>query len=110
MADLRVAVQVVLDASGAGSVRVGPQIAPDRSSLRWLVTGVSVQTSRPGQPPIPRVEVVDQLGRSVGLSYDGSFDQGAASESLKAGEYLTATWAGGQAGDVATLTVNGTKS
>lgn len=101
--------QVTLDASGNGSVTVGPGIAPDRSSLRWNITGVVVRTSRPGAPPIPRVRVTDQLGRDEGLSYDGSFDQGAADIALRRGEFITATWAGGQAGDVATLTVSGTK-
>lgn len=110
MADLSATAQVTLDASGAGTVTLGPGISPDRSSLRWLVTGVVVQTSRPGTPPIPRVTVVDQIGRTVGVSYDGSFDQGAASEPLKRGEYLTVTWSGGQAGDVATVTVSGSKT
>lgn len=110
MADLSVTAQVTLDASGNGSVTLGPGIAPDRSSLRWTVLGVVVETSRPGQPPIPRVQVTDQLGRSVGLSYDGSFDQGPANEPLNRGDYLTTTWTGGLPGDVATVTMNGTKA
>lgn len=112
MADLTVSGQVTLalvNGVVTGSVVLGPGISPDRSSLRWNVTGVVVRTNRPGVAPIPAVSVFDQIGVAQGVSYDGSFDQGGSDITVKRGEYLTVTWTGGNAGDVATVSLTGTK-
>jgi hypothetical protein len=97
-----------LDSSGAGQVTLGPDAGP----ANWHVTGLIVQTNRPGQAPIPRVQLylneVDP-SNSLGLNYDGSFAQASGDQQLSRGQRLIAVWSGGQAGDVATLTVNGEK-
>lgn len=111
-APLTQGVQVTLGAGGAGTAAIGPDSA--RGPATWDVTGVIVQTSRPGLAPIPKCQIY--LGsiaadNAQGLSYDGSFAQGQVLPSLRLtrGQQLIASWTGGQAGDVATFTVTGTK-
>lgn len=110
-ATLQASASVTLDASGTGQVALGPQDA--RGPARWDVDGIIVQTTRPGVAPIPRVQVY--LGdtatpaNSQGLTYDGSFNQGRVSLVVTRGDRLIFRWTGGQAGDVATATVTGTK-
>lgn len=102
---------VTLDVNGAGQVAIGPQDAVGPSV--WNIDTVIVQTTRPGQAPIPMVQIyIDQISpaNSQGLNYDGSFNQGQATNvRVTRGSHLIAVWAGGQAGDIATLTVTGTK-
>lgn len=101
---------VTLSASGAGTISLGPDSA--RGPANWHVTGVIVQTNRPGQAPIPRVVVyLDQQSASgtQGLSYDGSFAQGACDLTLSRGQKLICVWSGGQSGDLASFTVTGEK-
>lgn len=111
VASLSASGSVVLDTNGAGQVAVGPQDAAGPAV--WNVDGVIVQTDRPGQAPIPTVQIyLDQISpaNSQGLTYDGSFNQGQATNvRVTRGSHLIAVWAGGQAGDTATLTVTGTK-
>jgi hypothetical protein len=102
--------QTTLNASGAGTVTLGPDAS--RGPAHWHVTGVIVQTSRPGVSPIPRAQVyLDRAepGRSQGLTYDGSYDQGACDIDIQRGTLLVAAWTGGQSGDIAYLTVTGEK-
>lgn len=101
---------VTLNASGAGTVRLGP--SDQRGSANWHVTGVIVQTNRPGQSPVPKVQIyldADEAGSSEGLSYDGSFRQGNADITMIRGQFLIAQWTGGQSGDRATMTISGEK-
>jgi hypothetical protein len=108
--NLQAAASVTLDAGGAGTVSVGPDAA--RGPANWRVNGVILQTTRPGVAPIPRAQVYldDQTaGQSQGLSYDGSFAQGSCDITLTRGQKLICTWTGGQAGDVATMTLTGEK-
>jgi hypothetical protein len=109
-ATLTVGTQVTLDASGAGRVELGPDAS--RGPAYWRVDGVILQTTRPGQAPIPRAQVyLDDAvpTNSQGLSYDGSFAQGACDITLSRGQKLICAWAGGQSGDVATMTLTGEK-
>jgi hypothetical protein len=100
----------VLDASGNGTVELGPDSA--RGPATWHVDGVILQTDRPGQAPIPRAVVyLDNVAaeRSQGLSYDGSFAQGRCDLTLTRGQKLIVQWTGGQAGDSASVTLTGEK-
>jgi hypothetical protein len=69
-----------------------------------------VQTNRPYLAPIPRVQLylneVDPTN-SLGLGPDGSFGSFVGEHTLSRGSKLIAVWTGGQAGDLATMTVNG---
>lgn len=99
-----------LDGSGGGTVTLGPQTTAGPAN--WRVTGVIVQTNRPGVSPIPRVQIfLDQPNPSgaQGLSYDGSFNQGTVDLTLQRGSVLIAVWSGGLSGDLASLTITGEK-
>jgi hypothetical protein len=101
---------VTLDAAGGGTITLGPDSS--RGPATWRITGVIVQTNRPGQSPIPRVQVyLDRVSpdASQGLSYDGSFAQGACDLTITRGQNLICVWAAGQAGDEASLTLTGEK-
>lgn len=97
---------VTLDAAGGGQVELEPTSSPPN----WHVTGGVVQTNRPGQAPIPRVQLylntVDPTN-SQGVGFDGSFGPFVGDLTLTRGQKLIAVWTGGQAGDTATFTVNG---
>lgn len=100
---------VTLDATGAGEIQLGPDVGGPPT---WRVTGVILQTSRPGAAPVPRCEIyrdqTDAQGRQ-GLTYDGSFASGRCDLTLVRGQVLIARWTGGQLGDVAELTLTGEK-
>lgn len=105
---LTISASVTLDASGNGTVTLGP--GSSRGPATWRVDGVILQTTRPGKAPIPRAQVyLDEAipAQSQGLSYDGSFTQGRCSLTLTRGQQLLCVWTGGQAGDVATMTLTG---
>lgn len=107
---LQIGRSVTLNASGAGTVSLGPSSA--MGPAIWHVDGVILQTSRPGQAPIPRAVVYlndSTANNSQGLSYDGSFAQGSCDIQLTRGQQLVCAWTGGQAGDIATLTLTGEK-
>lgn len=97
---------VILAAGGTGQVSIGP----DQGPPNWHVTSIITQTNRPSQAPIPRVQLyLDSVApeNSLGLSYDGSFGQASGDQVLVRGQHIIAVWTGGQAGDRATITVNG---
>jgi hypothetical protein len=99
---------ITLDATGGGQIALGPASAP--GSAAWHVTGIIVQTNRPGTSPIPRVQIYRDTidpANSLGLSYDGSFAQAQADEQVPNGSKLICVWAGGQTGDRASLTLTG---
>ena|SRR5690242_3268328 len=99
---------VVLDADGAGEIRLGPTAGPPT----WHITGVILQTSRPGEAPVPRCRVYQDTTDAngvQGLTYDGSFASGRCDVTLVRGQVLIARWTGGQAGDVASMTISGEK-
>lgn len=105
MSDLDRTGTVVLDASGNGTVSLGPDSS--RGPATWTVDTVIWITSRPGKAPVPRITVITNTGDPKCVSYDGSFGQGTGSANLTRGQSLVATWTGGQAGDVASFTVSG---
>lgn len=99
-------------ATVSGSVTGTVELGPDGSKgpANWHVDGVILQTSRPGTAPIPRavVYLTDAVSDNTqGLSYDGSFAQGACDITLTRGQKLVCIWTGGQAGDTASMTVTG---
>ncbi|MER7953069.1 hypothetical protein ABTY59_37390 [Streptomyces sp. NPDC096079] len=105
---LAVAKTVVLDASGNGTLRIGP----DRGAPYWRVTKVLVRTSREGQAPVPRFAYYQDYQSDAtrkGQTYDGSHDESDENFLLTRGQELIAVWTGGQAGDRATFTVTGTQ-
>ena len=107
-ANLTQGVSGLLDATGALQLSIGPDAGP----ANWRVTSVIVQTNRPYQAPIPRVQLyldtVDPTN-SLGLGPDGSFGTFVGDQTLSRGSHIIAVWSGGQAGDRATVTVNGEK-
>lgn len=108
--NLNTGATVTLDGSGGGRVELGPDTG--RGPATWRVDGVILQTDRPGQAPIPRAQVYldsEDPASSQGLSYDGSFAQGRCDIELTRGQKLVCVWAGGQAGDRASMTVTGEK-
>lgn len=108
---LNTAASVTLDANGFGVAAIGP--GNDGPPV-WYVDDVLLTTDRPGDPPIPRAAVyLDQIAPASlqGITYDGSF--GAASANrlrLIRGQQLYVVWSSGQSGDVASVTVVGTRS
>lgn len=103
------AATVTLDASGAGTVEIGPDRA---GPAQWHITGVILRTDRPGEAPVPRAEIwLDQMsaGGLQGGTYDGSFAQGRTDLTISRGQRLIVRWAGGKAGDAASVTVTGEK-
>lgn len=97
---------VVLDATGSGQITIGP----DQGKANWEVTSVITQTDRPGTAPVPRVQLflgTEDPQNSVGIGYDGSYGVFVGKQELQRGNHLIARWTGGQAGDRATVTVNG---
>lgn len=92
-----------------GTATIGPT---SRGPGTWNVTGVLVSTTRPGVAPIPNIQIwLDQTNPNgiQGISYDGSFSQGTCDITMVRGQNLIATWTGGLAGDVASITVTGTQ-
>lgn len=111
---LQASASVTLDANGNGTCYVGPGQSGNTGAGHWSVTGVILQTTRPNLSPIPSCQLyLDQVtpAQSQGLTANGSYAT-ARGENLvvQRGQSLYAVWTGGQAGDVATLTVTGVKS
>ena len=99
---------VTLDANGEGTVELEPGIPSGPPN--WRVTSLVTQTNRVNLAPIPRVAVYLNTvapENVLCVSSNGSFGQANGHQELSRGAKLVAVWTGGQAGDVATLTVNG---
>ncbi len=97
--------QVVLDASGNGSVRLGP----GRHGVQWIIRRIGVQTSTDTTVPIAKV-YRGNIGESTFITgtFVGSFDvDDGLNEELDNGEFLTIAWTGGDAGATATATWSG---
>lgn len=108
---LQVGNNVVLDATGGGRITLGPNSSAGPAN--WHVTGVIVQTNRPGLAPVPSVKIyLDVVSNDniQGMAYDGSFTPSRSADvKMVRGQFLIAVWAGGQAGDIASLTLTGEK-
>lgn len=87
-----------------GTVSLGPD--DQRALATWVVDTIICKTSRPGKAPVPRV-AVDLDGTDQFLDYDGSYKQASGTATLTRGQKLNVVWTGGQAGDVATVTITG---
>jgi hypothetical protein len=101
---------VTLGATGGGQVALGPEDA--RGPAYWHVTGIILQTSRPNASPVPSAQIyLDSVAatNSQGLTSNGSFKTATCDITLARGQKLIAVWTGGQSGDIATLTLTGTK-
>lgn len=97
--------RVVLDGTGAGSVRLGP----GRHGVRWTIRRITVQTSTATLVPLAKV-YRGGIGSAsfVSGTFVGSFDvDDGLDEQLDNGEYLTVAWTGGDAGATATATWSG---
>lgn len=107
---LNLGTTVTLNAAGSGTARIGPDSS--RGPAVWIIDGVILTNGRPGQAPIPRVQVyVDSVSPAnrQGLSYDGSFAQGKCDIRLTRGQQVLAVWDAGQSGDICEFTVTGWK-
>lgn len=107
---LNLGTTITLNASGGGTATLGPDSS--RGPANWHVTGVIVQTNRPGLAPVPRVVVYlneQSASGTQGLSYDGSFAQGSCDLMVTRGQSIICVWSGGQSGDQASLTLTGEK-
>lgn len=101
-------VDVVLDAAGNGTARLGPTYGP----ALWHVQRVSVRTSSPGKGSIPLCALYRGTEDSNGYldtTYDGSADATDVGFDLAQGTQIIAVWTGGNPGDVATLAIHGTR-
>lgn len=105
---LNTSARVTLNVSGSGRLELGPDTGPPY----WSVNKLVVKTSRPGQAPVPSCTIYLDSEDDNGLqdaTYDGSRDASDVDIELQRGQHLIAVWAGGQSGDVATLSVSGWK-
>jgi hypothetical protein len=108
---LNVAKSVTLALAG-GVVTGTLEIGPDDGAPFWNVTKMLVKTSRQGKAPIPSCTVyLDETTDrgSQGSTYDGSRDESDCDVDVRRGQHLIAVWIGGQAGDIATLSLTGWK-
>ncbi|WP_433478153.1 hypothetical protein ACQPZP_14630 [Spirillospora sp. CA-142024] len=97
--------RVTLNASGAGTVRLGPS----RHGVRWIIRRITVQTSTATLVPLAKV-YRGGVGDASFISgtFVGSFDaDDGLDEQLENGEYLTVAWTGGDVGAIATATWSG---
>lgn len=106
---LLIGLPVTLNAQGTGQVSLGP----DQGQPYWHVTGVVLQTNRPNASPVPVCQIYlddPTAGSSLGLTSNGSWKTASCDQMLSRGQHIIAVWTGGQAGDVATMTLSGTKA
>lgn len=99
---LSVEATTVLNASGNGTVRLGPT----RLGQNWIPTIVAVSTSTAARVPIADV----RLGSTdLGSTFTGSNDSNdLTGVTVYPGQQLTITWSGGDPGATATASVSGT--
>lgn len=93
--------KVVLDASGAGTVQLGPS-----SRLQnWHVTSASVQVSSNTLEPIALL-YNSTRGSKIGGTYTGSNDTTDLDITIRNG-FIICDWTGGDAGATAFLYISG---
>lgn len=107
---LNAAVTITLNSAGNGTAEIGPENA---GPPVWYIDTVLLTTSRPGNAPVPRASVyLDSVSPSnlQGITYDASFGQ-ASADGLRIvrGQRLLVNWSGGRDGDLASVTVVGTR-
>ncbi len=96
---------VTLNGSGAGSAGIGPSITNEK----WNVQVAAVKVATNVKEAICSVSAG---GAFVGATTWGSTGDSTSnfSSPLWPGQQVTAAWSGGDAGQVATLTVQGTRT
>ena len=100
-------VTVALDGDGNGTC---PPLGPSSFGETWKLSGVSLKCSTNVAEAIGSVYLNGSLIGTTTWASTG--DTGVASSLVQVmtGQMLTATWAGGDAGAVATMTVLGTRT
>jgi len=99
---------IVLDSGGNGRATLGPTYGPST----WHVQTISVRTSQPGAGRIPQCATyrgTEDSNGYVDTTYDGSADSTDVNFDITQGVDIIAVWTGGNPGDVATLSVFGTR-
>ena len=98
---------VVLDGDGAGSVTFGPQNA------RSILTVTRVSVAGPPMTTTPKARVYRGPASDstfISGTRTGNFDTDHEfNEELRAGEFLTVVWEGGDTGETVTATFAGTE-
>lgn len=109
-APLNVSASVVLNASGNGTVTLGPT----RPGVSWTPAIVAV-TVNPTSATVTSVFMLyngsAQPGNFIAGSYTGDINSsGLALPPMFAGQIITGVWSGGNPGATATMTLTGTQS
>jgi hypothetical protein len=114
---------VILNGSGNGTARISPGQAGSpgsgvgagrNSGLTWSVTGVAVKVATNVKEASADAYVsygIQSTGQEAfrGQTQTGSTgDTCTMNETLRPGDWITVTWANGDAGAIATMTVFGT--
>jgi hypothetical protein len=105
---LNMGVTTILNGAGNGRLTLGPTFGPST----WHVQTISVRTSQPGAGDIPQCATyrgTEDANGYIDTTYDGSADATDVNFDLTQGTEIIAVWTGGNPGDVATLSVYGTR-
>lgn len=99
-------VSVTLDGSGNGTVRLGPS----NSFQQWVPSNVACAvSSNTAEPVFVCYNGTPSNANRIGGTYTGSNDSDSITDVvLYPGSYLTGVWTGGDAGAIATMTIQGT--
>jgi hypothetical protein len=105
MAEQLASKSVVLNASGNGTVQLGPSFSSDR----WRVTNTAVNTSTATAHPTCRTFLGSSAVPSAQLdaTFAGDNDSSDTVYELAAGQRVTVQWTGGDNGATATCTLYG---
>ncbi len=98
-------ISITLDASGNGTVWIGPQ----RPGQRWRVRGAAVSTTTAVKVPTFNLyRGGPSPGNLLAATYTGSSDStNDLAEEFSPGAFLTGVWQGGDVDAVATLSLSG---
>lgn len=100
-------VTVVLDGNGNGTC---PPLGPTSYGETWTLSGVSLQASSNAAEATGSVALNGSLIGTTTWASTGDTGVAASLVQVMTGQVLTATWAGGDPGAVATMTVLGTRT
>lgn len=100
-------VTVVLDENGNGTC---PPLGPSSYGETWTLSGVSLQASTNAAEATGSVYLNGALIGTTTWASTGDTGVAASIVQVMTGQVLTAAWAGGDPGAVATMTVLGTRT
>jgi hypothetical protein len=121
--DLNESASVVLDGSGNGTARISPGQpgapgsgvgASRNSGLRWNVSGVAVSVLTHVAEAVAKCFISYGIQSSTPADFQGQTQTGSTGDTctvnatLRPGDWVTVTWAGGDPGVTATMRVFGT--